>query len=244
MVPFFWDLSMSQSFGPDGTLLGPYTRDKLTAEYFPEEKVKGKRRKKVRRRLDYDLHLEITEMQLKCHVEARIGRRPYSKQLARERNHESDDLKHGEFRSTDLEKDLQLTGGRNVQVPSNDQVLPSPRESSETTSHDLGQQLVSDQELDNPPTHSPRDLQTLPNTTASLYSRQRKAFTTASGREYPAESSRRALSYSREPSEGTLFGEASQDQSQSKYIPCVRAQTSRTLEAVSDDLILQDETFI
>ena len=107
---------MSQKLDINGNIVGPYSIDDLRSFMFPEKKVKGHRREKLRD-LHYDLIWEITEMQVKVYVQAifpnQVG--PPLFQLAKEQAlGPGEKTITGESRSKALDKDISIAHGREV----------------------------------------------------------------------------------------------------------------------------------
>lgn len=101
---------MSQKMDAQGKIGGPYGRDDLNTLYFPAKKLKGHRRE-IFRELHYDLIWEITEMQVKVHVQANFPKQigPPLCQLALEHELEPDEVPlAGESRSEALEKEIEI----------------------------------------------------------------------------------------------------------------------------------------
>ena len=109
-IPFVWDLSMSVKLDARSTVIGSYERDDLSSFMWPEEKKKHKRRVK-RRRLDYELVWNITEMQVKTFVRAIFPKPqgPLTMQLTKEEPLGPQELTYGESRSQGLVKDIQVS---------------------------------------------------------------------------------------------------------------------------------------
>jgi hypothetical protein len=114
---------MSQKLDAEGNIVGPYDRDDLRAFIFPEKKVKGHRRQKLRD-LHYDLIWEITEMQVKVYVRAiflnQVGSPLF--QLAKEEALGPDEKTvTGESRSKALDKDIEISNGANEEHGDDDE---------------------------------------------------------------------------------------------------------------------------
>lgn len=101
---------MSVKLDAHSTVIGSYERDDLSSFMWPEEKKKHKRRVK-RRRLDYELVWNITEMQVKTFVRAIFPKPqgPLTMQLTKEEPLGPQELTYGESRSQGLVKDIQVS---------------------------------------------------------------------------------------------------------------------------------------
>ena len=108
---------MSQKVGLGGNVVGPYCEDDLACLIDSPVKTKSRKRKSrpqqdKQRVLHYNLIWDITEMQVKIHVQALFPNQngPLFSQLAKERALDTDEkMVAKESRSTALEKDIQLT---------------------------------------------------------------------------------------------------------------------------------------
>lgn len=99
---------MSQKLDATGQLIGPYRPEdmKVVNTRQPHRKTQQ------HFILTYDLGWEITEMQVKLHVKAKLGAEPFTSQLAKQYQLNSHEKKYvSESRSQALQREIQIHGG-------------------------------------------------------------------------------------------------------------------------------------
>lgn len=134
---------MSQKLDAEGNIVGPYEREDLRSFLYPEKKVKGHRREKLRD-LHYDLIWEITEMQVKVYVQAIFPNQVGSPlfQLAKEQALGPDEKTvTGESRSKALDKDIEISNGASEEHDDDDDDDEGHEDASEDERPDIPRKL-------------------------------------------------------------------------------------------------------